>query len=344
MYSVPLSEQQSLFLVESSQLYEAWIAAYRHAQSYRYGMRWVKSKGQEYLVRLHDAKGNGKSQGPRSVKTEEIYAAFNEGKLRAEERLRGLSQRMQQQAALNRAAKIGRLPTVIGEILLALAAAELGKDFCVVGTHAIFAYEAMAGVQCRMELLASGDVDLLVDPRRQVSLVSEKLEGRGLLGLLKRVDKSFEPMPDEAFRAVNKNGFMVDLLIPQRDMREADKITYADQDMIANEVPNLHWLINAPKDQVVAISANGSPVNLQVPDPRAFALHKAWLSERPDRNPAKKIRDRQQAAMVCELVQEHLPNKPFKSEDLRFLSAKMVLDATRTIEETSGIRLPGMGI
>jgi hypothetical protein len=52
-------------------------------------------------------------------------------------------------------------------------------------------------------------------------------------------------------------------------------------------------------------------VPLRVPDPRAFALHKAWLSRQPDREPLKKPRDIAQAREVVQLVREHMPHLSF---------------------------------
>ena len=44
-------------------------------------MKWVRAADHEYLVRLRDARGNGKSLVRRSPETERIYAAFTAGKL-----------------------------------------------------------------------------------------------------------------------------------------------------------------------------------------------------------------------------------------------------------------------
>jgi hypothetical protein len=52
-------------------------------------------------------------------------------------------------------------------------------------------------------------------------------------------------------------------------------------------------------------------VPLRVPDPRAFALHKAWLASRPDREPLKKPRDLAQAKAVAAMVVQHMPQLPF---------------------------------
>lgn len=338
----PLEHQQQLFMVESGQLYQAWIEALRHARSYRYGMRWVVTKGRQYLVRLHDARGNGKSLGPRNAETEAVLAAFTEGKARANERLQGLSRRIKDQARLNRAARLGRLPNIVGDILLGLAASDLASDFCVIGTHALYGYEAMAGVHLRLDLLASGDIDLLFDPRRPLSLVTDKLDKKGLLGRLQRIDPSFKALADNPFRAVNRNGFMVDLIIPAGDLRDTTPVTFAEDDLVAVEVPNLRWLVNAPKHEAVAICADGRPVQMRIPDPRAFALHKAWLSQRDDREPIKKGRDRAQAILLTELILAHLPHFPFDPNRLRFFSADMLKDAIQTLERDTGITLPGV--
>ncbi|WP_068634753.1 GSU2403 family nucleotidyltransferase fold protein [Thauera butanivorans] len=337
-----LAHQQQLFMVESDQVYRAWIDALHHARSYRYGMRWTSSKGLQYLVRLHDARGNGKSLGPRNADTEALFAAFSEGKVRAEARLKSLAARMKEQARLNRAARLGRLPNIVGDILLGLAAARMEHDFCVVGTHAIHGFEAMAGVHCRMELLASGDVDLLYDPRRQLSIVARKLDGSGLLGLLRKVDPSFAPLNDQPFRAANDKGFMVDLVIPERDLRDAAEVTFGQNDLVAVEIPNLHWLVNAPKYDAVAVAADGRPVMMRVPDPRAFALHKAWLSERPDREPVKKSRDRAQAVLVTQMILSWLPAFEFDPARLRYFSAEMLQQAQSVLGQEADIRLPGL--
>jgi len=54
-----------------------------------------------------------------------------------------------------------------------------------------------------------------------------------------------------------------------------------------------------------------------IPDPRAFALHKFWLSSQDDREPVKKQRDRGQAIAVGKLVIEHLPQYRFDASELR---------------------------
>ena len=63
---------------------------------------------------------------------------------------------------------------------------------------------------------------------------------------------------------------------------------------------------------------------MPVPDPRAFAIHKAWLSNQPDREPVKKTRDFGQAAMLFTLLQEYLPNYPMDPDQMKYFPKDVV--------------------
>jgi hypothetical protein len=319
-----LTDQQRLFLVDTIQLYEAWHSATLQVRSHRYGMKWLKSGNGEYLVRLSDAKGNGKSLGPRSAETEETYDKFTAGKARAEARLKVTTARLTDQAQLNKALRLGRIPVMAAKILRELDLSAARDDFRIVGTHALYAYESMAAVHFMQELLASGDIDLLNDPRKNLRVVSSRLDGDGLLGLLRRVDKSFEAMTENRDRAINDHGFMVDLIIPQQAIHCNEPIRLAPADLTAAEVPNLQWLANAPAVVEVAIAANGLPVRMKVPDPRAFLIHKSWLSNQVDRDPLKKQRDLHQAEILFEAIKNYLPQYELQQEHLKYLPKKVI--------------------
>ncbi len=259
-----LTDQQRLFLIESEQILAAWRAAYWQKQLHQYGMKWVRAGGRDYLVRLRDARGNGKSLGPRSTETERIHFAFTANKQRADERFAALSAALKQQARLNKAVRLGRLPALIGRILHALDLARAEHHFTVIGTHALYAYEAMAAVQCSMDLLASGDVDLFYDPRKPLALTAEKLDGIGLLGLLRKVDPSFEIVATHPFRAVKQERFLVDLVIFPEGMRIDCAVRFAEDDWVAAEVPSLQWLLNSPRVEVTVIATDGRPVLMRL--------------------------------------------------------------------------------
>lgn len=103
--------------------------------------------------------------------------------------------------------------------------------------------------------------------------MSDKLDGEGLLGLLKKADKTFECVRKNGYRAANAGQFMVDLVVPMGSLRETQVITFSESDLVATEVPGLKWLLNCPKLEAVAIDEDGWPVPMRVPEPRAFALH-----------------------------------------------------------------------
>lgn len=325
---LPLNEQQRLNLIDSSQLYEAYEQARHQSLAHKYGMNWKTARGREYLFRASDATGHGRSLGVRSAETEAIYEAFNAGKIRADERYKAIKLRIQEQARLNKAVRLGRMPKIVSDILDKLDQSAARNDFRLVGTHALWAYESMAAVQFSKELRASGDVDLLYDPRKKLSLISKRMDNNGLIGLLRKADKTFEPMKKNGFRAVNDDGFMVDLIIPEREMWDNENVRFAEDDLCAAEVPSLKWLCNAPVEEIVVIAANGKPVRLRVPDPRAFMVHKAWLSEQINRQPVKKQRDLLQAELVFQALREHLPNYPIQPEHLRYLPKQLVQDWT----------------
>jgi len=113
----PLSNQQRLHLVNTQQLYSNYVAAHHHTRSHAYGMRWKVVRGVEYLFRERDRRGNGKLLGRRSSKTEQILAAFQDGKVRAQERLAAIRKQLGEQARLNKALRLARVPRVVGRIL-----------------------------------------------------------------------------------------------------------------------------------------------------------------------------------------------------------------------------------
>lgn len=214
-----LSNQQRLHLVNTEQLFDNYRIALSHAKSYTYGMRWKTVRDTEYLFRDKDRHGNGKSLGRRTPETQALLSAFSAGRSVAQERLRLITEKLVEQARLNKALRLNRVPRVVARILRELDQAGLHDSFTVIGTQALYAYEAAAGAHFLLELLASGDVDLLYDNRHKMTVVSEKLDGNGLLGLLKKADKTFQCIREDGYRAANAGQFMVDLVIAPRGRR-----------------------------------------------------------------------------------------------------------------------------
>ena len=312
-----LTNDQRKYVIDTAQIYESYIEAKRHANTYRHGMTWKKARNKEYLFRLSGRTGYGKSLGVRSEASEQILAEFKAGKDASHLRLDGIEERLDQIAKINKALKLGRLPVVIAKLLRALdEQGLLGEEFIVLGTNCLFAYEAAAGVRIDPSLTASGDIDLMYDARRKISIASRKLDGEGLIGLLRKIDKTFSLLRANSFRAANSQEFMVDLITPPRDMRLATPISFAEGDLVASEIAGLEWLMNSPKFEAVCIAEDGWPAKMVVPDPRAFTVHKHWLSSRSERDPIKKPRDADQSRLVRNIVTDYFPHLPFEDSAL----------------------------
>lgn len=318
-------------LINTEQVFEA----YREARAelgdrFAGSMAWKTVSGGSYLYRARA--GTWKSLGPRSAETEALHARFTEGRARARARSADLARRLDRMAAVSRAEQLGRMPVIAARILRALAESGLSRPIvATVGTNALFVYERMAGVQIAESRLETADIDLLYDARTSLKLVAPEVTANGVVGLLKKVDHSFEILRKGGFRAANRDGYIVDLITPagKDPIRPSEprRIGAEADDLVAAEITGLAWLVNSPKVTATVLDLRGYPVEMVVPDPRAFALHKAWLSSRDDRDPGKRRRDRAQAELVAALVARYLPHLGFDDPALRALPAALRREA-----------------
>jgi hypothetical protein len=210
----------------------------------------------------------------------------------------------------------------------------LGNNIIIVGTHAIYAYEALAGVTLYRELLATADVDFLWDNRKKVEFAGRD-EIDSFLSLVRKADRSFE-RSQQLFRAVNKDGYMIDLIVPE-PKNPLEPVT--DQignkyDLKASGIGSLRWLVNSPKVEAIVIDSKGYPFRMVVPDPRSFAIHKLWVSRQANREPDKAKRDREQALTVAGIIMNRLPQFKFTSKELKMFPKELVERSMREIDES----------
>lgn len=299
--------------VDMTQLWDAWIEAddlRRH--SFRGSIRWEDRNGRDYLYSRK--RGVVKSLGPRSPETEQTHAAFHQGREANKSRLSSLSVEMDRQAAVLRSLNARRLPLVAARTLRALRTHDKAATIRVIGTNALYAYEAMAGVVFSPEPTATGDVDILVDDRNRLRLLTDADEQVGLTRLVQQeVDKTFQSRNTMDFRLTNDKGYMIEFVRPEpmpmhRPMPGADPLETGD--IHPAPIAGLQWLINSPVVEVIVLDERGFPAPMRCPDPRYWAVHKLWLSTRPDRDPQKKTRDQQQADVMLRLIAERLPQFP----------------------------------
>jgi len=320
-----LSNEQRRQLIDVRQTFEVYQSVARLLRRrYEGSMRWLTRKGHDYLHRKRG--GSETSLGPRSEETEAQYQAFMQGREEQRKRATQLVKRLDQMAPVNRALGLGRVPKLTARIVRQLDKAELlGEHVLVIGTNALFAYEAKAGVQCSSELLATADADLLLDVRRRISFLLPSVRKGGLLSQLQKVDESFQLRRAHDFRAFNGDGFLVDLIRPEdRSVMVKGRKALGDTsgDMQGAAIFGLQWLLNAPRFEAVVIGEDGYPLRVVTVDPRAFTLHKLWVSTRDDRDPIKKPRDRAQAQVVAAIAQRYL-NLSFNSSELQALPKRL---------------------
>ena len=96
----------------------------KNALQVRGGMVWKTVDDKDYLIRTSTT-GGQKSLGRRSAETEAIYGSFIAKKQSVEERLSGLKAAVVKHERLNRALRVGRMPTIAVAILARLANAGL---------------------------------------------------------------------------------------------------------------------------------------------------------------------------------------------------------------------------
>jgi hypothetical protein len=227
----------------------------------------------------------------------------------------------------------------------------------VIDTHALHAFEFAAGVF----IDTPRESPLIEGAAQQLTLAATApVAPDTFLRLLRRADRSYMPVPEGLFcspplrekgeeeravgahyntlpgdglAAVNQQGFRVRCLRPptapsphRMMVRDAPGLT------VPAESGDLAALMGAPKFFQVVIGRRGDPVTMVVPDPRALALHKLWLSQQEDREPLQQARDRCQAAALAELILRYLPQYHFFSAELQLFPAEVARLAENLVE------------
>lgn len=304
--------------IDARSAFSAWEDAVRNAAEVRGGMYWKRQGSGEYLIRTSTTNSQ-KSLGPRSPDTETIYDKFVARKTEAEARLADLDAELTRQQRMNRALFVGRAPQLLVDILAQLARSGLSEHFTVVGTHALYAYEAAAGVRfSSSHAMASRDFDFLWDTRKRIAFAARmKMLDTSMLGLLKKIDPTFELREDQRHTAVNSKGFEVDIIRPSHREGEprATLMSRDEGDFWAVYATRAEVLLNAPVFDSMIVSPSGYMARMRAVSPVTFVGFKRWMAAQPDRDPLKAPKDILQADLVEQLVAEYLPHLKTDSKD-----------------------------
>jgi hypothetical protein len=303
------SESQKRQFIDAETVFLAVAKAKKTAGEVRGSMLWRELRGKSTLIRTSSNSAQ-KSLGPRSDETEAMYASFMARKKSAEERLKALKAQLTTQQRLNRALRVGRVPNVVVGVLNALESMGVQENFMVVGTHALYAYETAAGVRIAEEAMATRDVDMLFDTRKHIAFFTamKKLDS-SLIGVLRKVDPSFEVVDDQLYTARNQDGFEVDII--RRAAKDTDphplRMSDEEDDFWAVQVSMGERLQSARRMDQVVVGTSGEMALMRTIHPLDFARIKLDLSKQAGRDPNKSGKDALQSRIVTELVNEYLP-------------------------------------
>jgi hypothetical protein len=275
----------------------------------RGSMFWREVSGTSYLIR-ESSGGAQKSLGPKDVQTELIFQRFQARKSSLSQRLISLTQAAQTQQRLNKALRVGRVPSIVVKTLNALRDAGLHEHFLTIGTHALYAFESACGVRFMPDALATQDIDLLFDSRKRLSFVSKmkKLDS-SFIGALQKADPSFRVMHDQKQTAINSTGFEVDVI---RRMTTDDdphplKMSDFEDDLWAVQIGDGNRMLGSRRFRQVIVSETGHMAVMDTMDPKMFVSLKAKLSRASDRDPKKRSKDALQAQLVQALIDGYMP-------------------------------------
>lgn len=306
---IALSDNTARQVIDSTTVFEEFVRVKNRAKPYAGGMYWKRQGDYEYLVKT-SPDNRQRRIGARSDETVRIHEEFVTRKQEHESRLKSLRVALTDAERLNKALKAGRVPNVVVSVLQALADAGLGQHFTVVGTHALYAYEAAASVRIVQGALATQDVDLLWDARRRVKFVTDlgRLE-LSMLRVLQQADATFVRKEGQAETAINAKGFEVDFLRRQPEGDDPHPFRFSDDedDLWPVQAVRASVLTNAARFDQVVISATGRMTLMRTIAPEAFIEFKRWMAAQvPQRPEAKRRRDLHQANIVQTLLDDGL--------------------------------------
>lgn len=308
-----LNEQQKRQLIDAEMLFSALEQAEAEAIRYRGSMFWREQDGGRYLISL-SAHSRQRSHGPASPENELKYEKFTQRKTEVEARLKSLRAKADEVKRMNKALRVGRTPDILIDVLNAMMRYGVAEHFLVVGTHALFAFETAAGVRLPNDVMATQDADLLFDTGKRAAFV-EVMKDRQMsfLGILKKVDKTFERDDLDNHTARNASGYEIDLIRrfppdPEDTIEHPLQLTPEDGDLWPVRASMGQKLLSVPRFDQVVIGINGGMARMRTVHPLDFARIKRQLSQDLRRDPLKKTKDMAQAELIEQLVRECLPH------------------------------------
>lgn len=308
---IPFSTESARLSANLEQAYGSLLDARRELDAQPVSQYWVSKNGADYLHVKSNSTSNGTSAGLRTEALEVQHASYLANKEALKQRITTLDALVSERAGLCRRLRLPYILDRQAEILRKLdVAGLLGSDLLVVGTNAFVAYELFAGARFPTGNEETEDFDLAWCRGKKVSLAASlpktelSTRPQTLFGVLKSIDSTYRISPRKPYQAVNDDGYEVELLAaPSAHPLPKDEAFDPMASLIEQE-----WLLLGQPVQVVVATQRNRACPLFVPDPRWMALHKLWLSEKPERNPLKRDKDKRQGHVLLDAARHFMQN------------------------------------
>lgn len=267
--------------------YDATLALWQRLDGLAGRVVWKTAKGRDYLYHVHGHAGIGTSLGPRSPETEARYESFRSQKAATKEHLADTEPDLKRAAAIYVAAGLPVVDSWAAKLFQHLdRAGLLGRQVLVVGTNALPVYQLEAQIRTGQRLHATRDTDIAwSDPSEHAEAV--------LWPVLREFDPTFTVNAERPFQAIGRGARELELLAAPRVMRGL-----LLEPLCPIPLPEQEWLLLGEPLRHVVAGLDRTPTAIVAPDPRYFALHKAWLADKPSRDSLKAPKDRRQAALL----------------------------------------------
>lgn len=282
--------------------YDQWHQARQTLATLPCSMFWQSKGDADYLAVKQNCNDSGTTKGVRSPQTQAIFDAFVAEKDLAKRRASEADVLIEQRALQYRALRLPAMLDKQGELLRALdVAGLLRNDLLVVGTNAFAAYETLCGAKFPAGNEPTQDFDLAWCRGSSVSLarlVSDpSVAGRkSLMAVLQSIDSTYRLNPKKPYQAMNSAGYEVELLAaPSRAPLPKTEVFEPMVSLVEQE-----WLLRGKAAFVVVSTQRHRACPLYVPDPRWMAVHKLWLSKKPERNAQKRPKDARQGQVLLD--------------------------------------------
>jgi hypothetical protein len=268
-----------------SEAVRATVAEYgdvlRARDAYAGGMRWVTSKGNQYLTRYrYDLVGGDKKEeslGRRTPETEAILDKFMKERAELDVRTADLRPAMAEQARMAKALRLSRAPTEVVNVLRAIGTSHLLDHLTLVGDPAIFAYENEMAALLSRDVLPDEGLDLVTTGVRATDTIDE------LVGVLRRAKIPVRPgrgRGDDLAVLRTEENLKINLFARSSLERMVDGY----ESSFAGDTPR--WALEQPAISSVMIDRSGRAAIVSVLDPRAWCILRSVAIEMDEMTPS----------------------------------------------------------